>query len=669
MRRALILTTTLILGLLLWACNGDGDQYGIQQNVELQRLNTCDEVANSIRTMVTLQMKQMLDAQLQTHKKSNRSTAGFADGGIALPSADSGASMPSKPPTDPGTEPAAHTTTNLQEAEVDEPDFVKNDGNRVFVLSGTKLYVAQTWPPSELKLVATLPLTGKPTQMFLDKNRVVVFSQASVTGKVAATRLTVLDVTTLASPKVVSTWTVPGAYVSARRVGSMVRLVLRGTIGFPVGVKTYVSNAWGLSDWELDVRFNQHKKDNIRIINSTPLDSWLPQGDVKLANGSTVPLSYTCSGFYRPNAPVALGLTSVVSLNLDQPKSPPQSVTVLGRTNTIFSSLKALYLASAHFWPSSEPGQENHTYLHKFAITKAAPPRYLASGGVSGTLVNQFAMGEHNDFLQVATTISRVNDTEGWTQTQTTSRVTVFGQQAGRLQETGRTKELAKGERIYSVRFQGERGFVVTFRQVDPLFTLDLSDPYSPKVLGELKVPGFSTYMHPLDKDHLLTVGATSGSLNWSRGVKLTIFDVSDFKNPKEKFTHTVGSWNSKSEANTTHLAFNYFADRGLLAIPVLDYSYGYSGQNYWDNYHNELRLFRVTLAKGISPVGALSMKDLHQNQGSPYYGYGTFPGVRRSIMAVSKEGEDFVYAISVNGMRVANLKDLASPLQTVTFK
>ena len=669
MGRVLILMTTLITGLVLWTGCGEAEDYGIQENVELQRLNTCDEVTRNIRAMVIQQMKRILDTELEVYKIANRNTAGFADGGVAMPSSDSGASLPPSTPKDPGSEPAAHTATNIQETEVDEPDFVKNDGKRVFVLSGTRLYVAQTWPPTELKLVATLPLTGKPTQMFLDQDRVVVFSAASVVGEITATRMTVLDVTSLTAPKVVSTWTVPGAYVSARRVGSMVRLVLRGDISYPAGVKTYVSGAWDLSGWQLEARFNQVKKDNTAIINNTPLESWLPRGDVKLASGDTVPLNYTCSGFYRPNAPVALGMTSVVSLDLDLPKSPPKSVTVLGQASTIYSSRDALYLASPHYWPGIMSGQVSHTYLHKFAVPKADSPRYLASGGVNGTLLNQFAMSEYKGFLRVATTISRDNDSQGWPRNETASRVTVLTEKSGRLLETGRTKELAQGERIFSVRFAEQRGFVVTYRQVDPLFTLDLSDPYAPRVLGELKVPGFSTYLHPLDKDHLLTVGANSGSLSWSQGVKLTVFDVSDFKNPKEKFTLKVGSHGAQSEANTTHLAFNYFAERGLLAIPVLDYGHSYYGSSYWDNYHNELQLFRVELAKGITPLGALSMKDLHQNQGSPYYGYGTFPGVRRSIMAVSKEGEDFVYAISVNGMRVANLKDLASPLQTVTFK
>ena len=667
--RKQILSATLIIGLLA-GCGTGEDPYAIQENIKLEKLSTCDEVARSIRAMVTLQMKQRLDAQLASIKEANKPRTTQLDGGVAMPMSDSGSSMPTSPPATPDG-PAAHTATNIQEDQVDEPDFVKNDGTRVFVLSGTKLYVAQTWPPTELKLVATLPLTGAPTQMFLDQNRVVVFSKASVAGSISATRLTVLDVSDLTAPSVISTWTVPGSYVSARRQGPMVRLVLRGNINLPQGVKTYVSSAWGLNEGQLETRFNQIKKENIRIIDATPLSYWLPSGDVKLADGTMAPLSYACSGFHRPNASVALGLTSVVSLNLNLPHSPPKSVTVLGASSTIYASQKALYLGSAHYWPGNTVGRMNHTYLHKFATTGVSEARYVGSGGVNGAMLNQFSMGEYKGDLQLATTIRRVVKDQGWSRSQTTSRVTILRQKAGRLVETGRTKELAKGERIYSVRFQGPRGYVVTFRQVDPLFTMDLSDPYNPRVIGELKVPGFSTYMHPLDKDHLLTVGANGGSLSWSSGVKLTIFDVSDFAKPKEKFTLKVGSWSAKSEANSTHLAFNYFAERGLLAIPVLDYApyQNYSSQSYWDRYLNQLRIYRVDLTQGIKEVGVMDMADLLKAEGKPYYGYGTFPGVRRSIMSVSKAGEDFVYAIAANGMKVAKLKELDKPLKTVTFK
>lgn len=652
-----------VLTLLAVAGCGEGEDYGVQSRVQLQRFNSCGAATTTLRKMAIQKMEAAVDDALERRKKYNY--GGIQDAGMAM--ADAGAA-----PTQPSTptkkdEPAAHTTTNTQEDNVDEPDFIKNDGTRMFVLSGTKLFVAETWPASAMKLVATLPLSGKPTNMFLDGTRIVVFSAASVSSGFSATRMTVLDVSQLDTPKVVSTWTVAGAYVSARRVGSVVRLVLRGTVKYPGGVSTYLSVPWGASEGEMEMAAAKLKSDNRRLINQAPLSDWIPHGSVQLPDGTMVEMGVDCNNIYAPNAPVDLGLTSVVSLDLDKPKTAPNTTTVLGKADTIYASAKSLYLAAAHYWYRSIPGQTDHIYLHKFDITKPNRATYVASGGMDGKLVNQFAMSEHKGYLRVATTTTLQDPQSSW-RTITSSHVSVLAEKAGFLTEVGRTKELAEGERIFSVRFNGDRGFVVTFRQTDPLFTVDLSNPRNPKVVGELKVPGFSTYMHPIDQNHILTIGATSGSLSWSRGVKLTIFDVSDLANPKEKFTRKVGGSGSKSEANQTHLAFTYFAQRGLLAIPVLDYTYNYSTGNYWDRYINQLQVFKVDMKTGFSEVGAMDMADMHKGHGQPYYGYGTFPGVRRSVMAVSKAGEDFVYAIGNYGIRVANTKDLTRPVKTVVF-
>lgn len=658
----------MLLGLLLaGGCVSEDDGYGVQNRVKLSRFGSCGEVTKTIQQMALAQANTLLDEDY-AYNKQYRHGYGIADAGVAMPSADAGSSSP--PPKK--DEPAATTTTNTQVEDVDEPDFVKNDGTRAFVLSGSNLYVTETWPPSAMKLLAKLPLTGSPTQMFLDGQRIVVFSGATVKGRFGATRLTVVDVKDLKSPKVVSTWTLPGGYKSARRVGSVVRLVTQSSIPMPSGVRTSLYGLWGMSDAEMDQAYEDQRKENERLIKEAPLSDWLPHGEVVLADGSKVEMGYACTDIYGPNAPVDLGVVSVVSFDLDKPKQAPKSTTVLGKADAIYANKTSMVLAAAHYFGTRAPGEIDHTYLHKFDIRKKDEATYVASGGVDGKLINQFALDEHKGYLRVATTWTGMQQggETWWNPTTTGNRVTVLMEKSGRLEEVGRTGDVAKGERIYSVRFQGDRGFVVTFRQVDPLYTLDLSNPKNPKVVGELKVPGFSTYMHPLDENHLLTIGAEWGSTSWSRGVKLTVFDVSDFKNPKEKFTTKLGSSSSQSEATTTHLAFNYFAQQKLLAIPFMDYPYYYgSGGDYWSQFVNEIRIFRVDLTKGFILEGSLDLKDVTKGTGQKYYGYGAFPGVRRSIMSVSKTGEEYVYAISKDAMRVADIKKLESPLSTVLFQ
>jgi uncharacterized secreted protein with C-terminal beta-propeller domain len=199
---------------------------------------------------------------------------------------------------------------------------------------------------------------------------------------------------------------------------------------------------------------------------------------------------------------------------------------------------------------------------------------------------------------------------------------------------------------------------------VDPLFTFDLSDPANPRKVGELKVPGFSTYIHPVGDTHLLTVGVhVPENGDWrTRALKLSLFDVTDLANPRESFTQLVGTAYGWSESLYEHKAFNYFPAKGLVAIPFTDWTQSYYG-DYWNNFVSELRVFRVDPATGFTPVGALSMKDVYQTINHSKWSWTYSPHVRRSVMA-----DDYVYAISDAGVRSAHVSNLSQPLATSRF-
>jgi uncharacterized secreted protein with C-terminal beta-propeller domain len=223
-----------------------------------------------------------------------------------------------------------------------------------------------------------------------------------------------------------------------------------------------------------------------------------------------------------------------------------------------------------------------------------------------------------------------------------------------------------------SSRFINDKGFVVTFRQVDPLFTFDLSDPKNVKKVGELSVPGFSTYLQPLDDTHLITIGTfvpppdAAGHVNWqAQAVQLAIFDVSDLASPKQTFTQlvgTTGGWGF-SEAQYDHKAFNYFAAKKLLAIPFADWNSNFSGDQYWYSFTSDLRVFSVDAATGFTSKGAVSVSDVYQAESGYGWMYYWTPYVRRSVMA-----DDFVYALSDSGIRVANIADVSTPIATTRF-
>ena len=237
----------------------------------------------------------------------------------------------------------------------------------------------------------------------------------------------------------------------------------------------------------------------------------------------------------------------------------------------------------------------------------------------------------------------------------------------GELALLGTTPAMAEGERIFSARFIGDLGYVVTFRQVDPLFAIDLGDPAAPKVLGELKIPGFSDYMHPLGDDHLLTIGRDIDEETLvDRGTALQIFDVSDPTDPKQKFKALVGQ--GFSEANHNHKAFNFYREHGILAFPFVSYEGALS---------STLELWNVSIDAGLSRRGsvdhsALVLEDcggsippidgpLVADAFHQHCGY--LPQVLRGVFI-----DDYVYSISHGGVLVHDVGDLATPVATAVY-
>ena len=675
----------VLAALTLAGCgNGIPEPESVQQAITLEGFGDCAGLEQYLEDRAVLAMKADLTARAET----NGDWIGFGFPGRAMNDASPTAAMEAsggKSSATP-TGPSEFTTTNTQVAGVDEADFVKNDGTHILVLSGQTLLVNKSWPADQLATVSKLAIEGWPREMFLDeKSRVVVFSQVYRAYEWAAQeyycqeglgrgecdhdfsntlKLTVVDLADDTDPQVVREEYLPGTYLSSRRVGAAVRVVTSDPFRWPAGIRfTPEGSEAVFRDKALRVKaFEALMDENETLIRAQGLDQWLPAGVRKLPDGTTISVPYVCADFLRPSGATELGVLTVATLNLDDATAPVERTSVLARADEVYASASGLYVANHHWWWWPRMGQQNFTYLHKFDITSPGKAVYLASGAVEGHIVDQFSMDEHQGYLRVAATrAERVADSESWFGSwQTSSRVAVLAERDGALQLVGKTDDLAAGERLYSSRFMGERGFLVTFRQTDPLFSLDLSDPSNPKQIGELKVPGFSTYLHPIDPGHLLAIGSDSGM------VKLSLFDVSDLVQPKELFTRQVGTYSGSSEAQYEHKAFNYFPAKKLLAIPFYDWSPQSYGSDYiWSSFVSDLRVFRVDPGTGIDEVGAIEMTDVFSRGGGGYYGWSWYwnPGVRRSVMA-----DDFVYAVSDGGIRSANVNALASPLKTVLF-
>jgi hypothetical protein len=475
------------------------------------------------------------------------------------------------------------------------------------------------------------------------------------------TKITVLSLAG-GSPSVARELYFEGGYASARRVAEDVRTVLTGGAHgpalsyWPESLTAYppTAEAW-------TAVFEQLRADNTAAIQSAPLSTWLPYRFEKRGDAVTE-IAASCSDFYVPDAgTTSYGLTQIESIDLGDLTRAPASTSIIGATDTVYSNQDALYVAARGWQKPTSPGGlredlENFelTHLHKFDLaTDPSQPRYVASGSVPGYILNQFSLDEKDGKLRISTTEDLASATE-WT---IRNNVFVLEASGAELSRVGAVEDLAPGERIQSTRFVGDRGYVVTFRRVDPLFVIDLADPASPSVAGELEIPGFSEYMHPIDDGHLLTIGKDGTAEGQVTGLALQIFDVTDPSSPALLHKQVLGAEYAYSEAEYNHKAFTYYGDRGLLAFPLVSYA------PETGTVQSTLQLFHVDTGEGFRSLGAVDHSAFFTGaDSSDCYGYYS-PEVRRGLFI-----ESYVYSISYGGVLVSSLDDVATPVASLAL-
>jgi hypothetical protein len=668
MRSPTVLVLAAVAALAL-ACNEDlpgptdlPQPRAIDRSPVLAPFTSCGELEQTIEDGLVLQMRAILE---ETRVGWYRGGPGVMDG--AAPPAPTG--------------PSSYTTTNNQVEGVGEADFVQNDGTRIAALAGGKLHLARSWPPEALARTASLPIEGWAHDLFLTGDRAVVFSSVYVPRALEGdhlacpavfapggdvwcgywghdvVKITTVDVADLAAPAVVSEAYLPGSYVSARRIGDRVRLVLSDSLPFPDGVLYWPAVAPGADAKERDRAFAALEAENEALIRARTLDDWLRRPTVERPGAPDVDLGYACTDFSRSSGPVRNGILTVATF--DVPSSSLVSRTsVLAEPGVVYASATTLYVATQHWWWWPEPGQRDATYLHAFDLTDPDRATYVGSGVVDGYVRDQYALDEHAGALRVATTVSeRVADGTRWGRLDTANRLSVLKPEGGRLALVGETPAFGATERLFGTRFVGDRGFAITARVIDPLFTFDLADPADPRVVGELEMPGFISYLHPISDTHLLGVGMESAAGGGPNRVKVALLDVSDLSHPVDVATELVGEGWSWSEALWDAKAFTWLGARNLLAIPFADWAS--------PTFTSDLRLFRVDPASAtpIAPAGVLTMADVYVSASGPGWSWSWSPYVRRSVLA-----DDFVYAVSDAGIRSARVADLPAWLATIQF-
>jgi hypothetical protein len=510
-----------------------------------------------------------------------------------------------------------YSTTNVQEAGVDEPDVVKTDGELIYAISNSTLYVVDV--TGEPTIADKLWLENGWGEILLAGDRIIVLSSQYGGGVpdigfpgrgIAAptddyyysspvsvlTEIGVSDPTDIA---VVRTLYLDGGYLSARMSGDVARIVVRA---HPTGFQWEYPEGGGL------LAEIKAKNANRAIIDDSTLENWIPYYVLEEADGTTSDgLLIDCADAYRPQEFAGLGMLTVVTVDLSEGLEP-DAVGVLAEGDTVYASTDSLYVASRQWVDWNELSEAEidarvsgeYTEIHKFDISDPAATVYRASGKVNGFLLNQFSMSEHNDYLRVATT----DQAPWWGRGDRASEsyVTVLGENGGKLEVVGSVGGLGKGERIFSVRFMGDVGYVVTFRQTDPLYTIDLSDPTSPTVMGELKILGYSAYLHPLGDGLLLGVGQDATEEGWTLGTQVSIFDVSDLENPERIHQYTMKD--GYSDVEFDHRAFLYWEATGTAVIPIQ--RWGWDERSGKDDYFVGAVGVELDRDRGIQELGSI---------------------------------------------------------------
>lgn len=524
-----------------------------------------------------------------------------------------------------------HSSTNIHESGVDEPDIVKTDGKKVVSIVDGQLRVVDVASRKETVKLA-LP-NGYPTQLLIAGDRALVLTASGVRAKPAprtgggirgaepgtavptkvapgepvpdapvsdqppdapatdapapetapappadprpretpprepvyGSQIVLVDLT--GTGEVLGTLDVEGDYLDARQVGAVARVVVRSgpRLGFvhPDGARSPA----------------QAIEENKNIVARSTIADWVPRYHLSGAGQESGGELVECSAMSHPQRYTGSAMLTVLTFDLRQSLGLGDPVGIVADGNTVYGTGANLYIADDHFAHGVEgfgptdrpaPAGTRRTDVYQFDISGPGKPVHVASGGVEGSLLNQYSLSEHESNLRIATTVGTAPNSH--------SMVTVLTREGDQLTQVGRVDGLGKGERIYAVRFLGDTAYVVTFRQTDPLYTVDLSDPARPRVTGELKITGYSAYLHPVGDGRLLGVGQEATAQGRVTGTQVSLFDTSNPGGAKRIDQYHYAGGVSEVE-NDPH-AFLYWPDKQLVVIPVaggiVDSSGGY---------------------------------------------------------------------------------------------
>jgi uncharacterized secreted protein with C-terminal beta-propeller domain len=544
------------------------------------------------------------------------------------------------------------STTNVQVDGVDESDIIKTDGTNIYTIVSNTVKIIK---PDPLEVLATINKDNNffnPQELYIDNNRLVVIgfeyeevkiddkvypatqAKPAVDSKMAImpyirqnnyTKVMIYDVSNPTAPVLVRETKVEGDNVSTRKIGNNLY---------------FITNKWVYSGGV----------GIMPMVRENGLDKVMP-----ITNLSYFP------HFSQNN------IITVASVNIVETEKSVKTESFLGGGENVYVSNNNLYIAVTNYQNADDKGEYTQTTkIYRFALSDGEI--FLnGTGEVSGTVLNQFSMDEYDSHFRIATSIQK------WTEKENIMKNQLFV-----LDETmnisGSIQDIAPGERIYSTRFLGEKGYMVTFRNVDPFFAIDLSDHTNPKIMGALKIPGFSDYLHPYDENTIIGFGKDTAVVKnkWNNedmaialGFKLSAFDVTDFANPVESFKEVIGDRGTNSEISYNHKVLLVDKETGLLAFPIDVYEAKDKTniEEYGKFAYQGLFLFKFSKETGFQEIGKITHLTDNDILKAGNYGFDYQNRISRAVYIGEK-----LYTLSENKMASHNINTLEK-ISQVNFK
>ncbi|MFH1310779.1 MAG: beta-propeller domain-containing protein [Nanoarchaeota archaeon] len=534
-----------------------------------------------------------------------------------------------------------YSSTNIQVQGVDEADIIKNDGKYIYAVSENKLIILDAYPAEDMEILSEINFNNEGIRgIFINENKLIAFSNnygsilyesevrcmaigCVIPQQESKTNIYIYNIEDRKNPELENSISVSGNYHDSRMIGDYV----------------YIIN-------------NQYiYKDGVLPVIETNKATKVIEAD---------------EIYYTPIKDYSFQYTIILAVNIETGEVSEKTL-LTGMTQNIFVSKENIYTTFIKYpqWyhPMKEVEQESlieKTIINKFLIDEDKI-EYLSTGEVDGHILNQFSMDEYEGNFRIATTIGEVWDSR----IKSTNNVYILDEE---LNLIGKLEGLAPGESIYSVRFMGEKGYVVTFKKIDPLFVIDLSNPENPEVLGKLKIPGYSDYLHPYDENHIIGIGKDTveaeDELNeqrdldfaWYQGVKIAIFDVSDVENPIEMHKIVIGDRGTDSLTLQDHKAFLFDREKELLVIPITlaeIQSEPTSDHQYGEFTFQGAYVYNVNLKDGFELNGRITHNTQEDELKRGYY-FDWNNQIQRALYM-----DDVLYTFSTSKIKSNDLKNL----------